>query len=213
MDGRFIRGWVPHVDPQGDLAGTKVHDAVDGLLLNAKEAPLLNHRVSNRVLWRRPQQLLHLNEHEVLVGIQRRRLLLELLLQVAVASSSCRCTGWPLVDVRTEGLADLQDLLLHGAANTLEVDHKHGLLHWQASLGVLEFLIDGLELHEGIAAARTPERTRQALFIGLQDHAGQVAKSPCELVRPHKGPLGAHLEALLIDCGSHRAIDEHRHGG
>mmetsp|Transcript_83668 Transcript_83668/g.233030 ORF Transcript_83668/g.233030 Transcript_83668/m.233030 type:complete len:710 (-) Transcript_83668:106-2235(-) len=172
----LLRG-VPDVDAQRHALLAAVEDGVDGLLLDAEEAPVLDLRVPPRVRPGGRHEVGGLRAHQRLVGAEGPVLLGQVLPQDGVLLGRLLRGGRPRVEVDAEGGADLDDLVLHGADGALEVDHEHGLLHRRARLGVGHALLDGAELRERVAPGGAPDRTGEADFVGLGHDAGDVAQA------------------------------------
>mmetsp|Transcript_60123 Transcript_60123/g.158157 ORF Transcript_60123/g.158157 Transcript_60123/m.158157 type:complete len:806 (+) Transcript_60123:399-2816(+) len=194
LDLVLVQLRVPDVHAQREVSRAHVQDRVDGLLLHAEEAPVLDLGV--RALVARGHQVGRLGLHEAEVRLRRPRLLREGLLQGRQAPGRGVGVGGPGVDVDAEARADLLDLLLHRAGDALEVDNEHRLVHDHAVLRVGHLLLDGAELGEGVAAGRPPEGAREAGLVRLRHDAGQVAQPP-ERVLLQDGPLRAGLEVLV----------------
>mmetsp|Transcript_53509 Transcript_53509/g.144293 ORF Transcript_53509/g.144293 Transcript_53509/m.144293 type:complete len:227 (+) Transcript_53509:1539-2219(+) len=192
----LLRRGVPAVGAQVHLPlrGLEVVErGVDGLLLDAELAPLLDERVP--AVPGRVHQHLGLLADDALVCPQEAVVVLHLRLQrLPRLLRGLRARG-PAVGVDAEGVADLVDLLAHrgrAARGTvvLEVNNEDRLLHLAPRLGVRHALEDLLEVREGVPAGRPEERALEARLLLLRDHPGDVAEHRLERPPP--------VEAVLV---------------
>mmetsp|Transcript_72750 Transcript_72750/g.151908 ORF Transcript_72750/g.151908 Transcript_72750/m.151908 type:complete len:716 (+) Transcript_72750:458-2605(+) len=176
-DPVLVGGRVPDVDTEDHALLAHVQDVVDGLLLHAEQAPVLDLGVTIPVARRRIHQVTGLVVQEPLVGLQGLLLVGELTGQRLLALPGSLHVARPGVKVHTEGSAHLDDLVLHSALHTLEVDDEDRLVHDLGSLGVDDLLSDRAELHEHVSTRGPPESSGEALLVRLHNNTGNIAQA------------------------------------
>mmetsp|Transcript_38973 Transcript_38973/g.117689 ORF Transcript_38973/g.117689 Transcript_38973/m.117689 type:complete len:484 (-) Transcript_38973:107-1558(-) len=177
LDLALVALGVPHVHAQRHALLAMVQHVVDGLLLDAEEAPILDLGIALQVPSCGGHEVDCLCAHDVLEPLERALLLLQVLPQDRVLLPGLLGRGGPRVHVHAEGGADLDDLVTHGALHALEVDDEHGFLHDATRLRIDDFVLDAAEHREGVAPRRAPEGPLEALLVNLRHHARDVAQA------------------------------------
>mmetsp|Transcript_103059 Transcript_103059/g.280054 ORF Transcript_103059/g.280054 Transcript_103059/m.280054 type:complete len:325 (+) Transcript_103059:1663-2637(+) len=176
---------VPDVDLQARVPLAHVQHRVDGLLLHAEQAPVLDLGVRVHSAARRRDELCDLPGDEALVRLEHRLLLLQLDLQGRrPALRRCEVRG-PVVEVGAESLADLADLGLHvvGSGGLAEVHDEDALLRRLAERSVAEDRVS-------VAATGFPERAVKPCLILQGDDSRQRVQDPGHAaVLAHEGRL------------------------
>mmetsp|Transcript_72760 Transcript_72760/g.201760 ORF Transcript_72760/g.201760 Transcript_72760/m.201760 type:complete len:667 (-) Transcript_72760:149-2149(-) len=181
FDVFLLRLGVPNVHAEHHVPSAKVQNRVDGLLLDAKEAPLLNPGVA--ALARRRGELRHLAVHEGLKTFQCFLLFQQVPLEGLVAVGRGGAVGGPFVKVHAHRLADFDHLLVQrrrNPASALKVDDEDRFPRQHTCFRVGQSLVHGEKVGEGVAARRPEERDAQALLVSLGHDTSDVAQPSVE---------------------------------
>mmetsp|Transcript_19722 Transcript_19722/g.45295 ORF Transcript_19722/g.45295 Transcript_19722/m.45295 type:complete len:704 (-) Transcript_19722:342-2453(-) len=204
-DAAFLGVRVPAISPKSGLSLKHVQHSVNCPLLEGKQPPLLNTRIS--IGARHLSQGSKLVGQESVIGLQGLGLLSNLHFQVCLSGGCCLVARWPIARPGAVRLTNPCHLLSHvTGCSALEIDHKDRLLNGISGFRVKQRFADRLEVRVGVTTGRPKQSPREALLLGLHDSASHSCKTeaivPNKTVRLTGRPVGGaallEMPALVL---------------